>query len=75
MNLIFLSSDLNKELDKMKDLLNDIVSKMSSNAGGKSALEENSLVLFDEDERRSPHDGTSVIFLISHSHLRCRLRL
>jgi hypothetical protein len=51
---------LNKELGKMKELLNDIVTKMSTTLGdGKSINEEeeNSILY---DDRHSLHDGASV---------------
>ena len=64
------NSDLNKELGKMKELLNDIVTKMSNTLGDSKSLllndEENSMLY---DDRRSPHDGASVsYFFLSYDH-------
>ena len=51
---------MNKELGKMKELLNDIVTKMSTTLGdSKSLNEEENSILYDDD-RHSLHGGASV---------------
>ena len=48
-------SDLNRELGKMKELLNDIVVKMSNNLVENGSTEEGEA---DSDDRKSSHGGS-----------------